>query len=396
MILQRLDRYILKIATVAAIVLLVGLTSVIWVTQALREVDLITGKGQTVVIFFTVTLLSLPALIAGIAPVALFMATLYTLNRLNSDSELIVMNAAGVAPHRLTRPFLVLTVATSMLVAWMALSVMPAGFRTLRDLITLIRADFVANVVKEGQFVSLDSGVTFHYREKSGDALLGIFMQDRRDPNQPSIYIAERGRTVEVEGSSFLMLEKGTIQRESRTDTTSIISFERYALNLSALSGEATGGAGEGDGDGVIYKPRERTTWQLLNQDPNEKYYQFQSGRFRAELHNRLSAPLYPFAFMLIAFACIGEARTTRQGRAFAIQAAILIVGAVRIAAYAAWTASVRSGLAVVLLYLLPIVSIILSGAIILFGQRLRPLIARIFEPLTAPIAALAMKLRRV
>ena len=143
-------------------------------------------------------------------------------------------------------------------------------------------------------------------------------------------------------------------------------------------------------------RSRERTTWQLLSQDPNEKYYQFQSGRFRAELHNRLSAPLYPFAFMLIAFACIGEARTTRQGRAFAIQAAILIVGAVRIAAYAAWTASVRSGLAVVLLYLLPIVSIILSGAIILFGQRLRPLIARIFEPLTAPIAALAMKLRRV
>ncbi len=238
--------------------------------------------------------------------------------------------------------------------------------------------------------------MTFHYREKSGDALLGIFMQDRRDPNQPSIYIAERGRTVEAEGNSFLMLEKGTIQRESRTDSTSIISFERYALNLSALSGEAAGGgAGEGDGEGVIYKPRERTTWQLLNQDPNEKYYQFQSGRFRAELHNRLSAPLYPFAFMLIAFACIGEARTTRQGRAFAIQAAILTVGAVRIGAYAAWTASVRSSFAVLLLYLLPIVSIILSGAIILFGQRLRPLLARLFEPITAPLSALFMKLRR-
>ncbi len=59
MLLQRLDRYILKMATIAAIVLLIGLTSVIWVTQALREVDLITGKGQTVLIFFTVTLLSL-------------------------------------------------------------------------------------------------------------------------------------------------------------------------------------------------------------------------------------------------------------------------------------------------------------------------------------------------
>lgn len=390
-----LDRYILKIAAGAAVILLVGLTSVIWVTQALREVDLITGKGQTILIFFTVTLLSLPALIAGIAPVALFMATLYTLNKLNSDSELIVMNAAGVAPQRLTRPFIALTLITAALVGWMSLSVMPAGFRALRDLITLIRADFVANVVKEGQFVSLDSGVTFHYREKQGQALLGIFMQDRRDPNQPAIYIAERGQSAEADGNSFLMLEKGTIQRESRNqNSSSIISFERYALNLSALSGDPDG-AGGGDGDKVVYKPRERTTWALLTQDRSEPYYKIQEGRFRAELHNRLSAPLYPIAFMLVAFAILGEARTTRQGRAAAIQIAIFLVGAIRIGAYAAWTASVRSPFAVVLLYALPLVTIVLSALAIGFGARTRALIDRLTEPLIAPFLALTARFRR-
>ncbi|CAN7225820.1 LPS export ABC transporter permease LptF [Bosea sp. LjRoot90] len=392
-----LDRYILKIAAGAAVILLVGLTSVIWVTQALREVDLITGKGQTVMIFFTVTLLSLPALIAGIAPVALFMATLYTLNKLNSDSELIVMNAAGVPPRRLTRPFIVLTLITSALVGWISLGVMPAGFRALRDLITLIRADFVANVIKEGQFVSLDSGVTFHYREKQGHALLGIFMQDRRDPNQPAVYIAERGQSAEADGNSFLMLEKGTIQRESRNqNSSSIISFERYALNLSALTGDSDGAAGgSGDGDKVIYKPRERTTWALLTQNPNEPYYKLQEGRFRAELHNRLSAPLYPIAFMLVAFAILGEARTTRQGRAAAIQIAILLVGAIRIGAYAAWTASVRSPLAAALLYILPIGTILLSAFAIGFGSRTRVLIDQLTEPLIAPFIALAARFRR-
>jgi lipopolysaccharide export system permease protein len=390
-----LDRYMFKIAAVAAVILLVGLTSVIWVTQALREVDLITGKGQTVIIFFTVTLLSLPALIAGIAPVALFMATLYTLNKLNSDSELIVMNAAGIAPRRLTRPFIALTLITAVLVGWMSLSVMPAGFRALRDLITLIRADFVANVVKEGQFVALDSGVTFHYRERQGEALLGIFMQDRRDPNQPAVYIAERGQTAEVDGNSFLMLEKGTIQRESRNqNSSSIISFERYALNLSALSGDADG-AGGGDGDKVIYKPRERTTWALLRQDPDELYYKLQEGRFRAELHNRLSAPLYPIAFMLVAFAILGEARTTRQGRAAAIQLAILLVGAIRIGAYAAWTASVRSSLAVALLYILPIVTIIVSALAIAYGARTRAFIDQLTDMLAGPFVALTARFRR-
>ena len=150
MLLNRLDRYILKIAAVAAIVLLLGLTGVIWVTQALREVDLITGKGQTVLIFLTVTLLSLPALIAGIAPVALFMSTLYTLNRLNGDSELIVMNAAGVAPHRITRPFTALTIATSIVVAWMTISVMPASFRMLRDLMAARKEELLAQAESSG------------------------------------------------------------------------------------------------------------------------------------------------------------------------------------------------------------------------------------------------------
>src|SRR3954464_6885836 len=83
-----LERYILKIAFNAFVACLVALTGVIWITQALRELDLLTGKGQTILMFFTVTGLSLPTLITIIAPVALFIATIYALNKLNSDSEL--------------------------------------------------------------------------------------------------------------------------------------------------------------------------------------------------------------------------------------------------------------------------------------------------------------------
>ena len=188
---------------------------------------------------------------------------------------------------------------------------------------------------------------------------------------------------------------KETIQRESRNqNSSSIISFERYALNLSALSGDADG-IGGGDGDRVVYKPRERTTWALLTQDTNEPYYKIQEGRFRAELHNRLSAPLYPIAFMLVAFAILGEARTTRQGRAAAIQIAIFLVGAIRIGAYAAWTASVRSPFAAVLLYVLPLTTIVLSAFAIGFGARTRILIDRLTEPLIAPFLALTARFRR-
>ena len=74
---------------------------------------------------------------------------------------------------------------------------MPASFRASRPHHPAC-APISSEVVEEGQFTSLDIGITFHYREKAGEALLGIFMQDRRDKKKPATYIAERGQTIET------------------------------------------------------------------------------------------------------------------------------------------------------------------------------------------------------
>lgn len=361
-----LERYILKMTFSAFAACLVALTGVIWITQALRELDLLTGKGQTLFIFFTVTGLSLPALVNVISPVALFLATLYTLNKLNGDSELIVMSAAGMPPRRLLRPFVVLAAFVCFVVGIITIYLMPASFQELRNLVTKIRADFVATMAKEGQFITLDNGITFHYRERSGDALLGIFMQDQRVKDKAVVYLAEKGQTVESNGQAYLVLEKGSVQRkEPNSRDSSIVAFERYAVDLAAFNEE--------NGD-IVYKPRERSTTQLLFPDKSEFLYQYQEGRFRAELHDRLSAWLYPLAMMTIAFAALGEARTTRQGRGLAMASAVLGVVALRIAGFAASSALVRTPLAVIWVYGAPLAAIAISLALIFQGSALRTL----------------------
>ncbi|MGO4388487.1 LPS export ABC transporter permease LptF [Microvirga sp. 2YAF29] len=365
-----LERYILKISFSAFVACLVALTAVIWITQALRELDLLTGKGQTLFIFLTVTGLSLPALINVIAPVALFMAVIYTLNRLNGDSELIVMSAGGMAPQRLMRPFIALAAFICIVVGMISVYIMPASFQELRLLFTKIRADFVATMAKEGQFITLENGITFHYRERSGDALLGIFMEDQRDKKKPIVYLAERGQTVETNGLAYLVLEKGSVQRkEPNSRDSSIVAFERYAVDLSAFNRE--------DGE-VIYKPRERSTTQLLFPDKSEPLYQLQPGRFRAELHERLSSWLYPLAMMAIAFAALGEARTTRQGRGLAIAAAIVGVVVLRILGFAASSAAARSAAAVIAIYAVPIGTIVICLMQIFQGPAMRSFNARV------------------
>ncbi|WP_445503938.1 LPS export ABC transporter permease LptF [Microvirga sp. G4-2] len=365
-----LERYILKIAFSAFAACLIALTGVIWITQALREIDLLTGKGQTILIFLTVTGLSLPALISVIAPVALFMATIYTLNKLNGDSELIVMSAGGMAPQRLLRPFIALATFISIVVGMISLYLMPASLQEMRMLFTRIRADFVASMAKEGQFITLDNGITFHYRERAGDALLGIFMEDQRDKAKPIVYLAERGQTVEQNGQAYLVLEKGSVQRKDpKSRDSSIVAFERYAVDLAAFNQE---------NNEVVYKPRERSTMQLLFPDKNEYLYKAQTGRFRAELHDRFSAWLYPLAMMAIAFAALGEARTTRQGRGVAIATAIAAVVVLRVLGFAASSAVARTPMAILAIYGVPFGGMAICLLLIFKSARIRSLNARI------------------
>ena len=350
------ERYVLRTATLGFLAALGVLTAVIWLTQALKEFDLLTLKGQSLVIFLSVTGLAIPSLVMVIAPVALFIGILYTLNQLSGDSELIVMNAAGLSPARLMRPFAWLTLAAALLVGTMSLDTVPWGFHTLRDLVTHVRADFITRIIRAGEFTNLDQGFVFHYRERGPDgSLLGIFIQDRRDPTHIATYLAESGSTETVGAENYLALQNGSLQREdAHSANAAIVVFKSYKLDLTQFAEQA--GA-------VAYRPRERSTPDLFATKPTD----LEAGRIRAELLDRFTNPLYALTFGMIAFAALARPRTTRQGRAGPMVGAIVVVLLIRIGGFGATNLAVRWPAAGLLCYAVPLLGLF-GGWLALFG----------------------------
>ena len=142
------DRYIFRTTFGAFLLILISLTAVIWLTHALREIDLMTNQRQTILTFIGLTGLLIPMLVLVIAPLALVVAVGHSLNRLNTDSEIVVMNASGMSPWRIFRPFLMTTLVVSALVLWVSAYLAPASLRELRDWATKVKADFVVNIVQ--------------------------------------------------------------------------------------------------------------------------------------------------------------------------------------------------------------------------------------------------------
>jgi lipopolysaccharide export system permease protein len=338
------DRYIFRNVFGAFLLVLISLTAVIWLTHALREIDLMTNQRQTILTFIGITGLLIPMLVLVIAPLALVVAVGHTLNRLNTDSEIVVMNASGMSPWRIFRPFLTTTLLVSLLVLGVSAYVAPAGLRELRDWATKVKADFVVNIVQPGRFINIERGLTLHIRERRADGqLLGIFIDDRRDPNERATSLAEYGEIVEIGRGTFLVLVNGSVQRMEggRPDPT-IVKFERYAFDLSRFTGGPQLGA-----LGV----RERNLWDVAFPDPNDPTYKQIPTHFRAELHDRIAAPIYPIAFTVLCFAILGAPRTSRQSREISIVMTIAAIGALRLTGFACNVVAAQNVAAVYILW---------------------------------------------
>lgn len=322
-----IDRYIFRLAGFAFLAALSALTAVIWVSQALKDFSLFTNEGQSLFVFVKLIGLLLPAMIGLIAPIALFISVIQTLQRLNTDSELIVMGAAGISPLRLIRPTLLLTALVAISVGIITLWAAPASYRNWRDLITSARAEFVSRIVREGRFNTIDTGIVFHYRERVGDALLGLFIQDRRDPELTIVYVAERGQIIESPSGTFLVLLDGSVQRETPRDKdASIIGFKRYALDLALLAP---------NGGEVAYRPRERSTPDLIRTVIGGRMTKDERGAILSELTERISTPLYSFSFTFIALAAFAKPRSTRQRKWLALVVAITVALLARLGGFA-------------------------------------------------------------
>jgi lipopolysaccharide export system permease protein len=293
-------------------------------------------------------------------------AVSHTLNKLATDSEIIVMNAAGFSPYRLFRPFLYATWVVAVMVAFIASYFAPEGLRRLKQWDAEITADVLTNILQPGRFAQLDQNLTIRIRERQpGGLLVGIFVDDRRDPNERVSIIADHGTVLKNEGGSFLILEDGNLERfEAGKRDPALVAFGRYAFDMSKFSSQ---------GHDVSLGIRERYLWELMSPAVDDPVYVQLPGQFRAELHDRFLSPIYPFAFAALTFAFLGAPRTTRQSRNFSITSSILAVFGLRMAGFACSVMAVKSPLAAIAQYLMLALTIGASLWIIIGNVILEP-----------------------
>ena len=360
-----MERYIFRRVASAFFLALIVLVGTLWMTQVLKQLDVVTAKGQTVWIFLFVTFLAMPELIQIIAPVAFLIAVVFVLNSLNAEGELAAMTASGAARNTVGRPVFIIAILLSVALWFLYNFVSPYSLSGLRYLITQIRAEVIAALVKDGGFRSVENGLTMHIRKKSADGrFLGIFVSDDRDPEESIQYLAKSGVLLKNDQGTFLVMEDGDLVRQLADDSSkNVVAFENYAFDLSQFTNT---------GKQRVTKARERTTTDLMTLGEDDAYRKKFPALFWLEFHRRTTAPLYPIAFAPIILSFLGRPRTNRQDRGYASAAASLICTLLFGAGFAAAALVESSGIFFYFMYLIPLAGFAFGSTIMGMNIRLR------------------------
>lgn len=356
-----IERYILRRTFVFLVGALFWTMAIVWTTQVLARVDLVTDGGQSAVTFFKVASLILPSIVPLVMAFSLLIAVAQTLTTMNNDSELVVISAAGSSRAAVIRPVLLLALAASLFAFMVDNSLDPYARQRGREIVAQARGDLISLVLQEGTFRRIEDNLYVQIAERLPDGRLGgIFIGDSRDESVDLLYYAKTGIVVKSGDKSVLVMQQGELHRRPRGEPVSIVRFTSNAFDLSSFS------AGS---DEVKLLPKDRTLPYLFNPDPNDRLFQREPQAYRAEIHRRLTEWVYPLVFGLIVLAVAGDPRSHREGRIHPLVTAAAIALFVRwLGFFTADQAQTRPFFSV-LVYMVPLGASLVSCAFIALNK---------------------------
>jgi lipopolysaccharide export system permease protein len=355
--------YVFRQALGPLLAILGALAAIAILTQGLNQLDIIITNRRAGLAFAWVVILALPQLLSLILPMAVFIAVVYALNRMHSESEIAVLYGAGVSRQRIARPIMQLAVLAALAHLAINVVIQPAAFKERRETLYDLRTDIASSLIEEGSFTFPADDLTLYARSRGGGGELRDLLINDARPEFPITYTARAGAIVTIDGAPAIVMRDGQVQRQNEEGGVEVVDFDRYVLQQMGAVFE--------EPDLFFLKASDRTLYELFFPDRTSHYDQRNVEKFLAEAHARISAPLLSIALAMIALAGVLVGEFSRQGYARRIMIAAVWALLVRLAALAVAAAAADDPELNVLQYALPIV-VILVASMMLGGRRAR------------------------
>jgi len=293
--LKRYDRYVLGQLMQAFGFLCLILVLAYWINRALGIFSNLIGDGQTTFVFLELIFLFLPQVVAIVLPIAALSTAIIVINRLHSESQLIILDASGMTPLKILMPFFYFAILCGITTAILSLYLVPTSRAQMEFRTEEIAKDMVSRLITDGSFLHpVDNMTIFVSSVNSLGELEDIFIHDKRSEERDLTYIATKAILVKEDEGSHLVLFNGLIQMlDIQSQTLSHVGFESLAYELTNLPTSKSRELMNVDTYGII---------TLLRADDSLlKILKKTKSRVQFEAHDRIIKPLQCIFYVFLA-----------------------------------------------------------------------------------------------
>ncbi len=319
---KKLDIYIIKQIMTGFLLVALSLMSMLWLTQSLKFVEMVTNKGLPVYLFVEMTSLLMPRVFGILSPIALFVAVMFVYNRLITDSELIVMKAVGISSVVIARAAIFVGIMMSLFNVFVLNVGVPLAENKFRELEFEVKNSFTKMMLREGMFTSFKGNMTVFIDKFLDDGTVkGILVSDSKKADEKVVTVAETGTLEYTEVGPKILLKNGTRQVMKRKNGQfSSMRFDDYVVDFGDVSKARKKDKGV----------REKSIRDLFLEAENPKTTSKEARRLKAEAHRRILTPVYNLIFALLACTGLLIANFNRRGQGKVIMISILAMIAVQ------------------------------------------------------------------
>ena len=366
---SRFNIYIIKEILFSFFLLVTLITGILWLGQGLRHIDLLTNDNISFISYLSYIFMLIPKITTLTIPISLFLTILVCLNRIRTDSELLILWASGESNASiLLKPILIISFSIFLIYLSITIAITPYSLNEIRQKIIEIRSSGInSSILQERKFISPTDTLTIFIQKRDGNEIDNLLIHDLKNKNKPQTYVAQRGEFISDGNVKLLRLFNGNIQILNKSDQRiSEIEFDTYDLDLSPYSKvESSHRYSDELFTKEIYN---NLIGKSLSELTNYEKEQF------AEINNRVIAPLYLICLSILPLLALKYLKSPNSNSIFTISIVSLIALLIKILEILLSNLLIENNYLVYLNYFIPLFILFLFLTLIILDNSITSL----------------------
>ena len=219
---------------------ILGVSTIVWVFQAVNYLDIMVEDGRNYLVYFNYTILIFPKIISKIYPFALFLSFYYVLSKYEKNNELLIFWNHGISQLQIINFFLKASFALMIIQILLLTFLVPKTQDMARSILRNSNINFYDNFLKPKKFNDVIKNVTIYTEKKKSDGSLeNIYIKKFSNVNEFEILLARTGVIKNKNNKQVLTLFNGQ-NIKSKNNNIDSFTFSEFDFNLSSLQSNTT------------------------------------------------------------------------------------------------------------------------------------------------------------